>query len=128
MNTHLISAKALGLTCLTLLVLLALPARAEPPRVVASIMPIHSLAAGVMAGVAEPELLLKGGESPHSFTLRPSDVRKLGRAELVIWVGEALETPLSDTLEATADPSADEDIFLFGDRLGLDELELRTLL
>lgn len=66
-------------------------ATAEPPKVVASILPIHSLAAAVMAGVAEPELLVEGAASPHSFSLKPSDARALDEADLVIWVGPGLE-------------------------------------
>ena len=63
-------------------------------RVVVSIKPIHALVAGIMEGIGTPELLLKGNQSPHSFTLRPSDMKMLNRADLVFWVGEALETPM----------------------------------
>ena len=73
-------------------------ARAEVPRVVVSLQPIHSLVAGVMEGVGAPDLLIDGAQSPHTFTLRPSDARKLNRAGLVVWVGEALETPLARTI------------------------------
>ena len=67
---------------------------------VASIPPLHSLAAGVMEGVGEPAQLLDGGQSPHTFHLRPSHVRLLARADLVLWVGEALEAPLAGSLKA----------------------------
>ena len=40
--------------------------------VVASIKPVHSLVAGVMAGVGEPALLVKGTGSENSYSLRPS--------------------------------------------------------
>ncbi len=68
------------------------------PQVVASILPIHSLVAAVMQDVAEPELLMRGGSSPHDYSLRPSDVRTLNQAELVFWVGEELETVLARPL------------------------------
>jgi len=74
---------------LLLLLSLALPATAAP-RVVASIPPLHSLAACVMQGVGEPHLLLQTG-SPHSYALRPSDARALQQADLLIWVGPQLE-------------------------------------
>ncbi len=61
------------------------------PWVVASIAPVHSLAAMVMEGVAVPRLLLPGGMSPHSYALKPSDARALVRARLVIWIGPGLE-------------------------------------
>lgn len=58
--------------------------------VVTSIKPIHSLVAGVMDGVGEPELLVKGAASPHTYTLRPSDAAMLQDAPLVFWVGPGL--------------------------------------
>lgn len=70
--------------------LLALPAFAEPPRVIADIAPIHSLVAQVMQGVAEPGLLLMQDADPHSVQLRPSQARMLAEADLVVWVGPAL--------------------------------------
>ena len=62
------------------------------PRVVVSIKPIHSLVAGVMQGIGEPALLLEGGESPHSYALKPSDARMLQKADLIIWVGHTMES------------------------------------
>lgn len=59
--------------------------------VVASIGPIHSLASAVMKGVGTPYLLVKGGASPHTYTLRPSDSMALQRADLILWVSETLE-------------------------------------
>lgn len=64
---------------------------ADAPRVVVSIAPIHSLVAGVMDGVVEPELLVKGKNSPHGYMLKPSQVRSLQRADMVVWVGESVE-------------------------------------
>ena len=55
---------------------------------VASIKPIHSLVAAVMADVGEPKLLITGAESPHTYNLRPSEARALSQADLVFWIGE----------------------------------------
>lgn len=84
---------------LLLAALFALPARAEPPSVVVSVKPIHSLVAGVMEGVGEPVLLVRGAASPHGYALRPSQARALSRARLVVWVGPGLETFLVHALE-----------------------------
>lgn len=81
--------------------LAATPALAAP-RVVASIQPVHALVAGVMQGVAEPRLLVPAGRSPHGYQLRPSEAEALRDADLVIWVGEALETFLVAPVEALA--------------------------
>ena len=78
---------------------------AETPRVVVSILPVHSLVAAVMAGLGAPHLLIRGGASPHDASLRPSDARALSAAELVIWVGPGLETFLEKPLAALAGSS-----------------------
>lgn len=77
-------------------------AAGEPPNVVASIEPVHSLVAAVMAGIGEPTLLVGGGASPHTASLRPSQAATLQRADLVFWIGETLETFLARPLAALA--------------------------
>ena len=91
--------KILQIICPLLCGSLLLPAIAwSVPRVVVSIKPIHALVAGVMQGVAEPQLLVKGGASPHGYVLRPSDARALSRADLIVWVGPQLESFLKKPL------------------------------
>jgi len=72
----------------------------ETPRVVASIPPVHSLAAGVMQGVGTPSLIVRGYGSPHTYRMRPSDAARLHGADLVFWVGGVLETFLEKTLSS----------------------------
>ncbi|HSV28649.1 MAG TPA: zinc ABC transporter substrate-binding protein, partial [Candidatus Omnitrophota bacterium] len=78
---------------------LAHPANAEPPKVVVSIQPLHSLAAGVMKGVAEPALLVTGAQSEHTYSLRPSDARMIEAADLVILADPAFEAFLAKPLK-----------------------------
>jgi zinc transport system substrate-binding protein len=80
------------------------PAEAAP-RIVATIAPIHSLAAAVMEGVGEPRLLLPGNVSPHDYAMKPSDARAVAEADLVVWVGESLETFLTGILETSGAPT-----------------------
>lgn len=61
------------------------------PKAVVTIKPVHSLVAGVMAGVGEPVLLVTGAGSPHGHALKPSQARALAAADLVIWVGPEME-------------------------------------
>ncbi|HRY24596.1 MAG: zinc ABC transporter substrate-binding protein [Geminicoccaceae bacterium] len=70
-----------------------------PPRVVATILPVHGIAAAVMEGVGEPALLLEPGASPHSYSLRPSQAAMLEEADLVLWVGPGFEAFLTGPLE-----------------------------
>ncbi len=80
----------------------AAPARADAPRVVADIAPVHALATQVMQGVGTPELILQPGISPHGYSLRPSQARALQSADLVVWIGEELTPWLAKPLETLA--------------------------
>ena len=68
------------------------PPAAHAIEVVVSIKPIHSLVAGVMGESGEPRLLITGVASPHTYQMRPSDARLLNTADLIVWVGETMET------------------------------------
>lgn len=73
---------------------------AEALRVVVSIKPLHALVAGVMGDVGTPKLLLEGGQSPHTYTLKPSDAHALAQADAVFWIGPALEGFLAKPIAA----------------------------
>lgn len=64
------------------------------PAVVTTIKPLQFIAAAVMDGVAQPEVLIPSTQSPHHYTLRPSDVGKVSEARLILWVGPQMETYL----------------------------------
>ncbi len=85
----------------TLLSTSAISAQADV-NVVASIKPIHSLVAAVMEGVGEPELIVEGAGSPHTYALKPSQARDLENADIVFWLGHELEAFLEKPLEAIA--------------------------
>ena len=70
------------------------------PAVVASILPVHSLVAGVMDGIGEPQLISQGSASPHDFALSPSSARALQAADAVFWIGANIEPFLVKPLEA----------------------------
>lgn len=86
------AAALLGIAC----------AAEAAPRVVASIPPVHALVGEVMAGVAEPILLVPPGTSPHGYQMRPSEAAALQEAQLVVWVGPDLETYLVRPLASLA--------------------------
>lgn len=71
---------------------------ADAPNVVVTIQPIHSLVAGVMDGVGEPALIVQGAGSPHAYALKPSEAEALQQADLVVWVGENMESFLIDAI------------------------------
>ena len=84
------------------ILLAALPARAEL-SVVTSIPPVHSLVAKVMAGAGEPLLLLRNGQSPHEYALRPSDARAIENADLIFLVSHTTEVFLEPAVDRNAD-------------------------
>ncbi|MCA4822513.1 MAG: zinc ABC transporter substrate-binding protein ZnuA [Serratia rubidaea] len=67
--------------------------------VVTSVRPLGFIASAIADGVTETEVLLPNGASPHDFALRPSDLRRLRSADLVVWVGPELEAFLSKPLQ-----------------------------
>lgn len=72
------------------------------PNVVATIKPVHSLVASVMAGVGEPYLVVKGGSSPHTYALKPSDAGAIEAADVIFWTGHGMELFLADKVEVLA--------------------------
>ena len=93
---------ALLLACCTLF--LSLGASAEV-KVLTSIKPLQLIAAAVQDGEGSPDVLLPPGASPHSYALRPSDVRRLREAQLFYWVGPDMEVFLDKPLQARQAPS-----------------------
>jgi zinc transport system substrate-binding protein len=83
-----------------LVLFLAAPAAVGAPSVLATVKPVHSLVAGVMAGVGQPQLLIGGALSAHSYELKPSDARKLHRADVIFEIGPDMETYLTAPLSA----------------------------
>ena len=78
-------AAVLAATC-------AMPAHSA---VVASIKPIGFIAAAIADGVTPVEVLLPDGASEHDYALRPSDVKRIKNADLVVWVGPEMEAFLT---------------------------------
>lgn len=68
--------------------------------VVASIKPLGFIAAAIADGVTPVEVLLPDGASEHDYALRPSDVKRLQGADLVVWVGPEMEAFISKTASA----------------------------
>ena len=91
-------------------------------RVVASIKPVHSLVSAVMGGAGEPELIIQGATSPHTFSLRPSDARNIQDAEVIFMVGDALETSLASSIDTLG---RDARVVKLADIDGLMRLPLR---
>jgi zinc transport system substrate-binding protein len=75
---------------------------AEVPKVVATIKPIHSLVATVMGDLGQPTLIVKGGASPHTYSLKPSEAGAIEAADIIFWTGHGMEVFLEDSLDTLA--------------------------
>ena len=67
--------------------------------IISSVKPIAFIAQAVSDGVTNTDILLPDGASPHTYSLKPSDLAKIKTAELIIWVGEDLETFMPTVLK-----------------------------
>ncbi len=68
------------------------------PQVLASIKPLALIAQEVAGDLAQVDTLLPVTASAHDYPLRVSDHRRLQDADLVLWVGEELESFLARPL------------------------------
>ncbi len=74
---------------------------ADKIKVVASVKPLQLVSQAIIADLGQVDVLIPPGGSPHHYSLRPSDVKRLYSADLVIWVGPSLEQFLSKVLNKT---------------------------
>jgi zinc transport system substrate-binding protein len=91
-------------------------------KVVASIKPVHSLVAAVMKDIGSPVLLVDGANSPHSYSLKPSDARALSEANVIFWVGDSLEAFLKKPIAALGNKAKVVSVI---ESQGVTELALR---
>lgn len=80
---------------------LATPAAMADAKVVVTIKPLHALVAAVMAGTGSPDLLVQGGASAHTYSLKPSDASKLNKSNVLFRMSatmEAFTSKLATTL------------------------------
>ena len=110
-----------SLSATAVLAALALPAHSA---VVASIKPLGFIAAAISEGITPVEVLLPDGASEHDYSLRPSDVKRIKNADLVVWVGPEMEAfltkpaaalPASKNLEIAALPAVKSQLIRGGE-------------
>ncbi|MCB2100121.1 MAG: zinc ABC transporter substrate-binding protein [Rhodobacterales bacterium] len=90
--------RILSAACFGLALLASAPALAQddPATVAVGLPPVHGLVTRLLDGVATPELVI---DRPglHGAADLPADKRALlDRADMVIWTGAGLETPIAD--------------------------------
>jgi zinc transport system substrate-binding protein len=63
--------------------------------VLTSIRPLQLIASEILQGVGTADVLLDPQQSPHHFQLKPSQLRKLQQADLLVWISDDFETGLA---------------------------------
>ena len=97
-------------------------ADSSTPSIVVSIKPLHSLVSAVTQGVTEPVLLFDGFSSPHTTQLKPSMMRQLRKADLLVWVGAGVEVYLD---RVVADQTPRSGVISFAQIDGIQRLPFR---
>ena len=115
--------KTLTIISTIILTLLAINSIAKAEiKVVTSIKPVQSLVSYVMDGVGKPDIIVDGYNSPHNFSLKPSHAKMIEKANLIIWVGEDLETFLEKPLKNISKDAVNVEIM---DLKGIKKLKFR---
>lgn len=84
---------------LTLMMFLSLHAQASQPSIVTSIHPLALVVKELVGDEAQVSALVPTNVSPHHYSMKPSERRRLQNAHRFIWLGPALEPFLADTLD-----------------------------
>lgn len=63
--------------------------------IVVSIKPLYSLVAHLTQGIEKPVLLMQQSQSPHHYSIRPSERRLLANAKMIVWLGPQMESMLA---------------------------------
>jgi len=71
----------------------------SPEAIVVTIKPLYSLLAHLTDGITTPVLLMTEAQSPHHYSMRPSERRQLANATMIVWIGPQLESSMSKIIQ-----------------------------
>ena len=60
--------------------------------VLASVKPLGFIVSSIADGVTGTQVLVPAGASPHDYNLKLSDIQKVKSADLVVWIGEDVDS------------------------------------
>ncbi|NKB34702.1 MAG: hypothetical protein GKR91_16535 [Pseudomonadales bacterium] len=72
-------------------------------NVTTSVRPLQLIAQAIVEDRGEVTAVIDGQDSPHHYSLTPSDRLNLQRADLLLWISPEFEVQLSDVFAALAD-------------------------
>jgi zinc transport system substrate-binding protein len=83
--------KKIILILLTILITVTVSAKSEKIKIAASIYPIGDIVKEIVKEKGEVIVIVKPGESPHTFAPKPSDMKYIAKADILFTVGLGLE-------------------------------------
>ncbi len=82
-----------------LLIFIIFPRDSFASAILSSIKPIDSLVKMIVSNPKNTALLVNNNKSPHGFSLKPSDVKKIKEAKIIFYIDDSFEIFLSKALE-----------------------------
>lgn len=78
------------------------PAEQNKLQIVTTIKPLQAIVTAISAGIADSHQLIPDSASPHNYSFKPSDIRKVKHANVIFRIDEHLEVMLSPVFENLA--------------------------
>jgi len=88
-----------------LVTLMMLSAQAVSQTLVASVEPLAKVLRGLYGDQVEVVTLLQANQNPHQLALSPRQAMLVQQADLLVWLGEAVEAPLAPLVARRQGPT-----------------------
>ena len=88
-----------------LVMLMMLSAQAVSQTLVASVEPLAKVLRGLYGDQVEVVTLLQANQNPHQLALSPRQAMLVQQADLLVWLGEAVEAPLAPLVARRQGPT-----------------------
>lgn len=75
----------------------------EQLKILSTIKPIHSLVSAIGGDLVDVEQIIPNNASPHHYSLKPSDLRKINKAALIFRIDPELESFLNKSLRSVSE-------------------------
>jgi len=75
----------------------------EQLKILSTIKPVHSLVSAIGGDLVSVEQIIPDNASPHHYSLKPSDLRKINKAKLIFRIDPELESFLNKSLRSVSE-------------------------
>lgn len=110
-KAHVMKALTSLLLILPSLLAFSLFSHAADARILVSNKPLALIAAATYPA-EQIDILVPDGMSPHDYSLRPSDIRKIHQADKILWAGDHMEPYLAKFAKQADDANSGKSLWL----------------